>query len=799
MSGLKSTFEWFLGIPAAEPGQGTTWRLGHSFPWPAWLLLVFAAATVFYVVSIYRRDAGHLSRLARVTLVSLRLAGIGLLLLILSEAVLSIERTGLPFVVVMLDTSGSMATEDAPRSSEDRALAESLLAAGALERPSRLNLGKALLVREEGAFLRRLLENHKLRLYGVAEAESIVGEQSYLQAAEIDRLLPLIRGLATQGDQTRLGDSLRGVLNGLRGTPPSAVVLISDGITTDGEKLSVAARYARQKSVPLYTVALGNSEPIRDLELHNLLVDDVAFVHDPITFAYTLTGHGLAGRKTRVTLRKKGEPETLASQEVTVGEEGRPQKLELTYTPSAVGELEFVLEAAPVEKESNTRNNSESRQISVRDEKIRVLLVDYLPRWEFRELKALLEREKTIELKTVLQDSDPEYAQEDLYALSHFPVTKEELFQYDVLIFGDVNPTYLSSSVLENVREFVRDRGRGMLAVAGPLHNPVTYRGTPLESLLPIELDALKLPAPGEPIVDSFRPNLTIEGRKGTSIFRFTDNEAESLEVWQSLPGLFWMVEAPLIKPGAIVYATHPQKTGTKGKLPLVATQRFGNGKVLFHATDEFWRWRFRTGDTFYGRYWVQAVRFLSRSKLLGKDPTAELTVDRKLYRTGETVTVRVRFVDEKLAPAENDGVVVVIEKSEGSQKRLTLTRLPEAASVFEGQLTQAAEGKYHAWIAAPSFARAPPAEDFEVRPSERETRILRTDEAELKQAAELTGGKMFTLRTADGLLAEIPAGLPVPLETDEPIRLWNHWLALCLFAGCLSLEWILRKRWRLV
>lgn len=799
MPGLKKIAEWILGIPSAEPGQGTTWRFESSFPWPMWALLLFSAAMVAYVVIVYQRDAGHLTRRARLTLIALRLAAIAALLFVLSGAVLSIERTGLPFVVILLDNSGSMATEDAYPKSEDRAFVQSLLARVNLERPSRLNLGKALLLEDDGAMLKRLLENHKVRLYTVAEAESILGDHAYLQAAEIDRLLPLLRPIATQGEQTRLGDALRGVLNGLRGTPPSAVVLITDGITTDGEKLTAAARYARQKSIPVFCVALGNADPVRDLELHNLLVDDVAFVNDPVTFAFSLTGRGLTGKKTRVTLRTKGDAEVLASQEVTVGEEGKPQKFELTYVPTAVGEPELVLEATPVENEANVGNNREVRRISVRDEKIRVLLVDSLPRWEFRELKSLLEREKTVELKTVLQDSDPEYAQEDLYALAHFPVTKDELFQYDVLIFGDVNPTYLSGSVLENIREFVGDRGRGLLFVAGPDHNPALYRGTPLETLLPIEIDGVKVPLPDEPIAESFRPELTIEGRKGSTIFRFSDSERDSLEVWQSLPGLFWMVEAPSLKPGAIVYATHPFRTGAKGKLPLIATQRFGNGKVIFHATDELWRWRFRTGDTYYGRYWVQVVRFLARSKLLGKDSTAELTVDRKVYRTGETVSLRVRFVDEKLAPNENDGVSVVVEKAEGTQKKITLSRIPEAAAVFEGQLPQAAEGKYHAWVATPSFAKAPPAEDFEVRPSERETRDLRTDLAELNQAASLTGGKLFTLRSAEALATEIPRGLPVPLETDKPISLWNHWIALCLFTSLLSLEWLLRKRWRLV
>jgi hypothetical protein len=799
MQSLKRIAEWFLGISPAEPGQGTTWDYRQSFPWPGWALLIFAVLATTYIIVIYRRDAAHLSRLARVTLVSLRMASLALLLFMLSEWSILIERTGLPYVVILLDQSRSMATEDTIESSEMKAIADGLLAEAGSGPPSRLNLGKSLLLADDGRILRRLTENHKLRIYTVADGESILGEPAYLRPTEIDQLLPLLRKVSPEGEETRLGDALRGVLNALRGVPPTAIILISDGITTDGEKLSAAAKYARQKSVPIFPLALGNADPVRDVEVHNLLVDDVAFVNDPITFSYTMTGHGLSGRKTRVSLRRKGESEVLASQEVTVGEEGKPQKLELTYTPASVGEFELVLGADPVEKEANVRNNSESRRISVRDEKVRVLLVDSVPRWEFRELKALLEREKTIELKTVLQDADPEYAQEDLFALSHFPVTKEELFQYDVLIFGDVNPGYLSSSVFENLREFVADRGRGLLFIAGAHHNPATYGGTPLETLLPIELTSLRVPPLEMPITESFRPELTIEGRKGSAIFRFSDSERDSIEAWQSFPGLYWMVEAPALKPGAIVYATHPQKTGVKGKLPLIVMQRLGNGKILFHATDELWRWRFRTGDTFYGRYWVQVVRFLSRSKLLGKDPTAELTLDRKVYRTGETVTLRVRFVDEKLAPTANDGVTVVVEKAEGSQTRVVLSRIPEASSVFEGTIGQLTDGRYHAWVAIPSFAKAPAAEDFEVRASERETRVLRTDLVELNQAATMTGGKVYNLGNVEGLISAIPPGLPVPLESDEPIPLWNHWLTLCLFASLLSLEWILRKSWRLV
>src|SRR5262245_10507686 len=172
MHALTRFAEWLLGIPEADPGQGNAWRYVQNFPWPSWVLLVFSAGAAAYVFAVYRRDAEHLSRRARVFLAALRLASLAMVLFMLSEAMLSIERTGLPYVVVMLDNSASMATEDLPAKSEAREYATGLLTETKLEKPSRLNLGKGLLLRDNGKLLRRLVENHKLRVYTVAEAET---------------------------------------------------------------------------------------------------------------------------------------------------------------------------------------------------------------------------------------------------------------------------------------------------------------------------------------------------------------------------------------------------------------------------------------------------------------------------------------------------------------------------------------------------------------------------------------------------------------------------------------------------
>lgn len=498
-------------------------------------------------------------------------------------------------------------------------------------------------------------------------------------------------------------------------------------------------------------------------------------------------------------LRKDGETTALASQEIKAPPDGQPLKVELSYTSSQAGEYDLVLEVVPQSDETNKQNNAEIRHVSVREEKIRVLLVDGVPRYEFRYLKQLFERDKSTELSTLLQDADLEYSQEDRTALEHFPVKKEDLAKYDVVIFGDLAPGMLGPSVLENLRDFVREKGGSVIFIAGPQFNPVAMNGTPLEALLPFEPADVKVPSPDSTTYESFHPALTLEGQKGNSLFRLGDGEVDSLRIWNSLPSLFWFIEIPKTKPGVRVFAEHPLKSGANGRLPIIMLQQVGAGKVLYHATDESWRWRFRRGDLYYGRYWIQAVRYLSRGRLIGKDRTAELSVDQLVYQRGQPVTLRVRFVDEKFLPTDASGVTVMVERKGEGRQPVKLTRLRESPTMFEGQLARLNDGSYHAWVSQPAFNEAPPSTDFRVEAPLRELQRRGMDKTDMLLAAKQSNGRFYPIDAVDTLPGEIPLGTPIPLQTDNPIPLWNRWEVLSLFATLLTGEWMLRKRWRLV
>ena len=780
---LPSWLARFLGISESDSAIGLT---TNRWDWPPSLTLVFLLVCGGLIAWAYATESGAAGRRLRVALTTIRFCLVGLVLMMIAEWALTRTPTENPYLVIAVDDSASMSRLDRY---EDPALREQLLAqlkAAGLDEPSRINLAKALLLENKGELLAEVEKRFNLKVYFLSEsARPQTGNSTELQKT--------IREMEAKGGQTRLGQGVRKILDDLRGAPPSAIILFTDGINTDGETLSEAATYAKRKGVPLFTVGLGSEQPVRDIELSDLLVDEVAFVNDILTFEFKVTASGYQGRQLEVLLRDKPDGEVVAKKTIAAGPDGQPQKIRLPYRPTQVGDFEYVVEIIPLADEANPDNNRLRRQVSVRKERVRVLLVQAYPSYEFRFLKHVLERDpNSIEVHTVLQDADVEYSDIDKSALRVFPVRREDLFSYDVIIFGDVNLSYLSAAAQNNLVDFVKEKGGGVVLVAGPKYNPVTYRDSPLAALFPIDFDGVK---PISPAIDKGYVVVPTELGLASPQMQLGDTPVETAKIWPKLPELYGFCEAPRVKPGAHVLAEHPTLVGDNGqKLPVIVMHYVGAGKVVFHATDDTYRWRFRVGDVFFARYWLQTIRYLSRSKLLGKDRSAELVVDRREYQRGESVQLRVRFVDERQAPQQDDGVSVVIEQQGNKTHRVTLHRNATNRGVFEGVFSQPTEGSFHAWLASPTLPGAAPAADFIVIAPPGESERLQMDAAELRKAAEETKGRYYTVATARNLVRDLPEGRPIPIDTLPPLPLWNRWQVLLIFLSLLVTEWVLRK-----
>ncbi len=790
--------------PGNEPGMETT--RSHSWPWSPAVTVLLLVAAGSLVLALYGRERGAGGRPLKAVLAGLRLALIALVTFMMYGWMLHRHRTDLPDLVVLIDDSQSMGLEDHYDDPARRSQLEKRLRALDLSGLTRLKLAQLLLLEQDGQLVRQLAGHYNVKVYLVGgSARSLAPAESDAAATPAARAWePVFRGLEPRETSSRLGKGLRDVLESQRGRPTAAVILLTDGVTTEGKTIGEVADYARRKAIPLFLVGLGNDQPPRDLRLDDLLVDETVFVGDQVNFDFRLTASGFEGRKVLVRLKRAdGSGAVLAEEAVPAGPDGEPRSVRLSHRPEQQGDFEYRVEAETLEGEASAENNALTRLVKVRDETLRVLLVQEGPSYEFRFLKSMLGRarkrqsgERSIELATVLQEADLEYAESDETALRVFPVGREELFRYDVLIFGDANPSFLSRTVLENIVAFVEQRGGGLVVIAGPRHTPLAYRDTPLARLLPVDIETaavpprgakLNKPAPIQPTkLGLATPQLQLESTLGGT-----------LQAWREMPGFYWLMEAPDVKPGTRVLAVDPTRTAVSGEnLPVICMQFVGAGKVILHATDESYRWsRHPAGEQYYARYWTQTIRYLSRAKLLEGSRAAELTSDRLEYRRGDPVRIRVRFFDDRLAPEQDDAVRVVLEQDSAGRREISLHRDAATRGIFEGTIGNLGEGRYRAWIAAPTLDGRPPSQVFTVTAPPGEMARLQMDAADLQMAAKISQGRFYTLDRAGRLLEDLPRGRQVRIESLPPQPIWNSAFLAALFVLLITSEWLLRKR----
>lgn len=798
---------WLLGKELPESAQGADQSLSGNWAWdPAAVTLsvAFAVASLAYVLFFYLKERSHSGRPFRCGLAAIRLAIIALIGLMLYGLQLNFSQTSLPVIAVVVDESASMAFVD---DYGDVTLSEKLASATAaadLKSTSRFDIARSQLLANDAKFLWQIADKYRLKVYALAGTA-----RSY--ASNVEQLSDELRQLTPEGSTSKLGTGLREVLTDLRGDRPAAIVFFTDGVTTEGPTLSEAASYARRKAVPLYVVGVGSETPSRSAELSNLMVEDAVFVDDYVDLEFSLTTSGLEGQQVDVVLREGAGGQELNRKTISAAPDGDVKRIRISHRPTEIGPIEYVVELDTLEQDLKHPPKPLRKTVEVRKAKIKVLLVQGYPNYEYRYLKNILERDSTIQLRCVLQESDPEHVVQDDTALSLFPVQRDvpegvatedlteaneaSLFTYDTIIFGDVDLRHLSPLQLRNVVDFVQVKGGGVLFFSGERYSPLTYRDSPLADIMPIDWQeaarAESLSFTGQ----GFAVRPTPLGMTSPHM-QLGNDLLESEQLWRKLGDLYWLTAIPKLKPGARVLAEHPTMTGSQGqKFPLFAVMHLPPGKVLWHATDETWRWRFRIGDVLMARYWIQAVRYLSRSSLLGQNQAVQLTTDRAAYQRGTPVRLRVQFFDDRQAPTAQDGVQIVIESDDQLNRRVSLQRAASSREAFEATVANLPTGKYRAWIASPAVGEEPPTVSFPVLPPPGELARQTMDAAELQLAAKRSRGQYYSVATAGRLLAELPPGRAIPIETSKPLLLWNSWRLFALLLALFVTEWLLRKR----
>ncbi len=801
-------------------------RVGVSFgaDWahngPAWLLFGWLGLA-FVSTWFYLKYQPRASRRRQVLLGLLRGTLLCLLLLILADPILEVAFSSHPRPVlwVLLDGTDSMnisdrlTDEDAARldtanvaTPDDGNPANDPAGENSDNETTRAALVKNWLTSEKNP-LAQLAERFRIEVFQFRRADEVSGLALATDDGTDSEIDPqhIASQYSADGPITSLGSAFNELRRRHTTTGLTAVVAVSDFDHNSGASPIEAAR---RLDVPVFAVGVGATQAVdlavdlqtslkmKKAETSNITVTLRQQELKGVPVSVRLTAHPLESGSERIS----GQPLSIGERSVTLA--GPSTVLEFPFTPEDAGRFVFVAEVDPVVGESVVQNNRAEREVTVIDDFLRLLFVEFEPAWEWRFVKEVFHRDKLVGLRgfrTYLRSSDPIVRETNELFVPTLTLPRNEFFEYDVIFLGDMPASSLSTRFGEMVKEFVGKFGGGLVVMAGPQFGPGELAATPIGGMLPVIVD------PDAQLRDDreFETQLTPLA-SSFDFMRLGDSDAENAKGWRNLGRLPWYQPVRRVESSATtVLAEHPRDTCVDGKTPqpLIAIRRYGRGEVIYIAHNEMWRLRRKFGEKYYRQFWGQMIHRLGLSHALGSQKRFVVRADRQQYQPDQTALITVEAFDENFEPLTGDmlderhltGEVWLPGRSTealGEIRPITLSEY--RPGVFETKVPVSESGNYVVRVNDP-VSLEPVDVFFQVSDLSVERRSATRNRSLQESIAAETGGRSCELHDAQETLAKFDP--PRLSETSvEVIPLWSTWLTFGLVICLMFAEWLLRK-----
>ncbi len=835
--------DWILRLLSVDPDalEGSTAHFRFArLPEGAWALLalILLLAGGAFIVWLYRRE-GNVPGPRRAVMASLRVGFLIVLGLVLAYPVLEVDRARdvRATTIVLVDESRSHGIRDRYLSSGailQRVATRFELEPSAVTGMTRAEIVERALDHDGWRVLARLAEKNRLKVYGFAgplrpiaaakpstppdadparraeppsSANPETDSTSVSGASPSDWEGPI--DLELRGDTTDIASAIRTSVEAEAGTRVAAVVVVSDGRITAGEDLKGVAGLLRSQRIPVYAVGVGDPAPTRNLRLAAIVANERVFVGDPIAIDVRLEQHGYGGETVRVELTDtarsadgvEAAPVTIGTRDVELPADASELTIHFEHAPEGIGPHRIVARIDPDPEESFADDNERAFELEVVEEASRVLLVAGGPSYEYRYLKNLFKRDARITVAAWLMSADPEYPQEGDVQLKRLPDTAKDLFEYDVVVLMDVDPRAMPPAMLSLLESFVSEHHGGLAYIAGDKYS-IEFFDAPAAAGL---RDALPVLVESIDVRDQLEQGYFYEREWSLvptddaalhAATRLSSQVERNRMRWAEIAGFFWSFPARRAKPGATVLFVHPDPSLARDghPRPLVATQYFGGGRVLWSGIDATWRWR-PLAEEIYERFWIQSIRFLTEGRLVRRE-RALVQTDRDTYELGETWRLGLYLLDENYQPIEAEDAALTITEPDGDSEDVHLVADANSPGWFRGLFDPSAIGEY-----AIEYSAGSESEPKRVRVDAPRLEFLdpRLDDAALRELAESTGGRYVDIDAIDGIPDGIPDRRQVVVASEEPIPLWDNWFCMTVLAILLAAEWILRKLNRLL
>ena len=189
----------------------------------------------------------------------------------------------------------------------------------------------------------------------------------------------------------------------------------------------------------------------------------------------------------------------IESRTLTPAADGAPVDATFTVSPDPLNATVYTAEIAAAPGEGVTENNARSVLVSPAGRPRRILALQGAPGYEHSFLARALAADPGLEIDSVVRKGKNDAGQNTFLVqagggraeslVSGFPATREALYAYDALLVANVEGDFFTRAQLALMADFVAVRGGGLLVLGGRAFSDKGLLGTPLEAVLPLELN----------------------------------------------------------------------------------------------------------------------------------------------------------------------------------------------------------------------------------------------------------------------------------------------------------------------
>ena len=375
-----------------------------------------------------------------------------------------------------------------------------------------------------------------------------------------------------------------------------------------------------------------------------------------------------------------------------------------------------------------------------------------------------------------------------------FPKTRDELFAYSGVILGSVEATQFTQDQLEMLRDFVGERGGGLLLLGGRrAFAEGGYAGTPLADVVPFRLAAMQ-PVTGDStgFFTEVKVEPTPAGRAHPALQLAGSREASAAR-WATLPRLSVVNRIGAPNPGATTLLLGRPQHGSD--IPVLLFQRYGRGKAIAFTVQDSWLWQMAAeipvGDMTHETLWRQLVRWLAT----GVPNPVAVTASPDRVEPGDSVLLHATVSDSAYVRVNGAAVVARVTDPAGVVDSVPLEWTVLRDGEYRGAFVARTPGMYHVTVEARRAGKLLGSGDTFVQAQllGREFFGAGMRRAALERLAQETGGRFYTPATANALPQDVrytESGATV----FEHHELWDMPATFILLLALFGAEWGLRR-----